>query len=155
MNIAFQGLNDKQAVAVAELSDQLGFQISDGASTVVSVTAGNYLSLSGTPDHVAVTYHTPHEFFRALSYLPGFFKDGKEIRETGAYKMLCYMADNSRNAVYNLPTAKRVIRYLALMGYNAMMLYTEDTYELPEYPYFGHMRGRFSEEELKDRKSVV
>ena len=60
------------------------------------------------------------------------------------------MADMSRNAVYNMQSAKRMIRYLALMGYDSLMLYTEDTYELRDYPYFGHMRGRFSEEELRE-----
>ena len=60
------------------------------------------------------------------------------------------MADNSRNAVLNIPSAKRMIRYLAGMGYDSMMLYTEDTYELPDYKYFGYMRGRFSAQELKE-----
>jgi len=36
------------------------------------------------------------------------------------------------------------------MSYDSLMLYTEDTFELPGYPYFGHMRGRFSKEELKE-----
>ena len=31
-----------------------------------------------------------------------------------------------------------------------MMLYTEDTYEVPEYPYFGRMRGRYSQAELRE-----
>lgn len=60
------------------------------------------------------------------------------------------MGDCSRNAVYNISTAKQMIGYLARMGYDSMMLYTEDTYELPDYPYFGHMRGRFSETELTE-----
>ena len=29
------------------------------------------------------------------------------------------------------------------------MLYMEDTYEIPEYPYFGHLRGRYTQVELK------
>ena len=30
------------------------------------------------------------------------------------------------------------------------MLYTEDTYEIDEYPYFGYMRGAYTKYELKD-----
>lgn len=30
------------------------------------------------------------------------------------------------------------------------MVYTEDTYEVKAYPYFGYMRGRYTEEELKE-----
>ena len=31
-----------------------------------------------------------------------------------------------------------------------LMLYTEDTYEVPEYPYFGYMRGRYSQSQLQE-----
>ena len=37
----------------------------------------------------------------------------------------------------------------ALMGLNLVMLYTEDTYEVEGWPYFGYMRGRYSREELE------
>lgn len=91
------------------------------------------------------------EFFRACSMLASFISGGEaEIVQMQNDSMLCYMADMSRNAVYNLSSAKRMIRYLALMGYNSLMLYTEDTYEIPEYPYFGHMRGRFTKDELRE-----
>ena len=35
------------------------------------------------------------------------------------------------------------------IGYNTLMLYTEDTYEVSGEPYFGYMRGRYSREELR------
>ena len=30
------------------------------------------------------------------------------------------------------------------------MLYTEDTFEVEEYPYFGHMRGKYTAAEIKE-----
>ncbi|MEG1742532.1 MAG: beta-N-acetylhexosaminidase, partial [Acetivibrio sp.] len=45
---------------------------------------------------------------------------------------------------------KEYIRNLAALGMNALMLYTEDTYEIKEYPYFGAFRGRYSESELRE-----
>ena len=30
------------------------------------------------------------------------------------------------------------------------MLYTEDTFEVPEYPYFGYLRGRYSQAEIRE-----
>lgn len=60
------------------------------------------------------------------------------------------MLDCSRNAVINIPTAKRYIDTLAKMGYNTLMLYTEDTYEVDGHPFFGYMRGRYSKEEMKE-----
>lgn len=60
------------------------------------------------------------------------------------------MIDMSRNAVMNVDTIKFVLRKMALMGQNSFMLYTEDTYEVPERKYFGYMRGRYTEAELKE-----
>lgn len=65
------------------------------------------------------------------------------------FKRLGLMLDMSRNAVMNLPALKKMIERMAKMGYNTLLLYTEDTYEIPEEPYFGHFRGRYSQEELK------
>ena len=36
------------------------------------------------------------------------------------------------------------------MGYNMLMLYTEDTYEVEGQPLFGYMRGRYSIGEMKE-----
>ena len=65
-------------------------------------------------------------------------------------KTFCLMVDCSRNAVINIPTLKKLIRVLHQCGYNALMLYTEDTYEVNGEPYFGHLRGRYTKEEIKD-----
>ncbi len=60
------------------------------------------------------------------------------------------MLDFSRNAVMNLPSIKKWIDLTADMGYNTLLLYMEDTYEVDNQPYFGHLRGRYSQKELKE-----
>ncbi len=60
------------------------------------------------------------------------------------------MIDMSRNAVMKVDEVKKYIDYLKDFGYNMVMLYTEDTYEIKEEPYFGYLRGRYSKEELKE-----
>ena len=65
-------------------------------------------------------------------------------------KRLGVMVDMSRNAVMNVPALKRFIEILCDMGYNTLLLYTEDTYEIPGEPYFGHFRGRYSQQELQE-----
>ena len=60
------------------------------------------------------------------------------------------MLDLSRNAVMTVPSLKRYIDALAKMGYNMLMLYTEETYEVTEEPLFGYLRGRYSKDELKE-----
>ena len=65
-------------------------------------------------------------------------------------KTLCAQIDCSRNAVMKKDSLKAFLKILSEMGYNAVMLYTEDTYEIPEYPFFGYMRGRYTADDLKE-----
>ena len=71
--------------------------------------------------------------------------------KTQGLETLGLMVDMSRNAVMNPETLKKT--YMPLMkkmGYNCLMLYTEDTYEVEGEPYFGYMRGRYTMAELRD-----
>ena len=67
-----------------------------------------------------------------------------------SYRTLGVMIDMSRNAVMSLDGLKRFLPLLKKMGYNCVMLYTEDTYEVDNEPYFGYMRGRYTKEEMKE-----
>ena len=60
------------------------------------------------------------------------------------------MLDMSRNAVMTADAVRRVLDRLAMLGMNLLLLYTEDTYTVPEYPYLGHLRGRYSRQELRE-----
>ncbi len=60
------------------------------------------------------------------------------------------MIDMSRNAVMSMDGLKRFLPILKKMGYNCVLLYTEDTYEVDGEPFFGYMRGRYTKEELKE-----
>lgn len=60
------------------------------------------------------------------------------------------MIDMSRNAVMSMDSLKRFLPILKKMGYNCVMLYTEDTYEVDGEPYFGYMRGRYTKAEMKE-----
>lgn len=66
------------------------------------------------------------------------------------FRRLGTMLDCSRNAVPNLGSLKNWIDLTADLGYTTLMLYTEDTYELDDNPYFGYLRGRFSQAELRE-----
>lgn len=60
------------------------------------------------------------------------------------------MLDCSRNAVMTVEAVKRWIDLTADLGFNALHLYMEDTYEIDNAPYFGHLRGRYSKAELRE-----
>ncbi|MBR1969247.1 MAG: beta-N-acetylhexosaminidase [Clostridia bacterium] len=68
-------------------------------------------------------------------------------------KMLGVMLDCSRNAVMRVETVKKYAEIIKQMGYNTLMLYTEDTYEVNNQPFFGHLRGRYSKAEIKEMDS--
>ena len=90
---------------------------------------------------------------RALFLFAQSVSQGKtefEIRQQPAFSQLGAMVDCSRNGVMRVEKVKEFIDYMACLGMNMLMLYTEDTYELKEYPLFGYMRGRYSAEELKE-----
>ena len=72
------------------------------------------------------------------------------VEEQARFSQLSFMLDCSRNAVPRVETVKKLLRRMAVMGYHALLLYTEDTYTLEDYPYFGHMRGRYSRQELRE-----
>ena len=66
------------------------------------------------------------------------------------FNTLGVMIDMSRNAVMSMDSLKRFLVLLKKMGYNCVMLYTEDTYEVDGEPYFGYMRGRYTKAEMKE-----
>ena len=71
------------------------------------------------------------------------------------FETLGVMIDMSRNAVMSLDGIKRFFPLLKSMGYNCVMLYTEDTYEIDEEPYFGYMRGRYTKSEMQEIDSYA
>lgn len=64
--------------------------------------------------------------------------------------MFGVMLDCSRNAVVKPQKVKEFAGIIKQMGYDTLMLYTEDTYEIESQPYFGHLRGKYTKQELKD-----
>ena len=147
--ICFTNLPSELLAGTKEVLLQLELCESD-SGTPVSVERGGKLSIGMKDGVVNITYARRCEYFRALSYLSGVLDGGDAVSETNYQTMLCLMADCSRNAVMSVEGVKKELRYLALMGFDSMMLYTEDTYEIEEYSYFGRMRGRYTHEELRE-----
>lgn len=60
------------------------------------------------------------------------------------------LLDVSRNGVIKVNKIKQFIDYISEMGYNALELYSEDMYEVKEYPELGYLRGKYSIDDLKE-----
>ena len=61
----------------------------------------------------------------------------RNIKMKSKYENFGVMIDMSRNSVMSLDGLKRFLPLIKKMGYNMVMLYTEDTYEVDGEPYFG------------------
>ncbi len=102
---------------------------------------------------LAVRYGSVSTAFRAVGGLLAAGPDElkrRRLAERAGFSMRGLMLDCSRNGVLRPEAAKAFLRRVALMGVNLVMLYTEDTYEVPGEPFFGYLRGAYSRAELSD-----
>ena len=137
---------------VLKLEGEGGIFPSDNGIAVEAVpSADSTLKIVYQSGKATVFYPTKPAFFRALTLLKEKYEYGDfEYTENKKVDSLGYMVDCSRNAVYTVETVKKIIRQIALMGYDYFMLYCEDTIEIKEYPMLGYMRSRYSHEEIKE-----
>ena len=80
-------------------------------------------------------------------------RDGRNVPELHQRRHIAscgMMLDMSRGGVMTVEAVKGMIDAHAALGLNLMMLYTEDTYTVPEAPYLGYLRGRYTEKELRE-----
>lgn len=114
-------------------------------------TPGKPLRVCRDGDRATVFYGRRVELFRGLSLLAQHSdKRSYQLEQPVRFSMNGVMLDCSRNAVLKPDRVKKLADYMAAMGLDTLMLYTEDTYEISEYPYFGHMRGRYTQAELRE-----
>lgn len=156
MKICFNNADDL-LTGINIVSTDLGFTIvdSDADLTVDVFKVDNRIvkvCLDG--NNATITYGDGKaRFFRGLATLLGWVKDGitkKQITQTPLFSKNGAMADVSSGNVLKVSSVKTMLRCMALMGLSTYMLYTEDTYEIENRPYFGHMRGRYTKQELKE-----
>jgi hypothetical protein len=111
------------------------------------------LQLSTTSKEISVTYGRGIDAFRALGHIlseSGGHPLGSNFEEYPSFKTIGITLESSRNGVMTTDNVKAFLRRFSLMGINVVMLYTEDTYEVPKQPLFGYLRGRYSSGELKE-----
>ncbi len=134
---------------IERLAPVIGYERCADGITVTAVE-GERVGVSLADGCATVYYNKKHYFYRALGLLVENAKKSSsfDITEDTHFTMLGVMIDTSRCGVPTVDSLKRMIDFLAVMGYNMAMLYTEDTVELEGRPYFGYMRGRYTREEL-------
>jgi len=146
-----QHTDTKLQAALKTLGQEYPIEPSNDGSGIcfeADPTADGY-RIEASGGETLVHYNLLSDALRALgAILAGLDADGQT--ETSVFMTMGIMLDCSRNGVMKVGHFKKWLRRLALMGYNMAMLYTEDTYELPDEPYFGYQRGSYTPDDLRE-----
>lgn len=152
MKISFTGYIDEIKKSIDEFKAEEGFEIGEGEAEITVSKCDKGFSLEVSGRNAKIKYNNVSDFNRAFTIALYQFKNGEDISLSQSPHFECcgIMLDVSRGAVLRPEKVKDLVRRIAKMGFNQIMLYTEDTYKIDDYPYFGYMRGRYSADELSD-----
>lgn len=109
------------------------------------------LLITRNDKNVKIEYGQLASLFRGLTLI-------KEKRSQKHYSFTFHrifktdglMLDCSRNGVMKNEKVKEMILLEALMGSNRLLMYTEDTYQLDNHPYFGYLRGSYTKGDIQE-----
>ena len=149
MNIIVKNAGQYEA-AIKEALIETAYTWGDGGIEVTLDKCDKGIKVISDGKKVTLYYSTLNSLFRGIGII---IKNGETAYETEQRMMvkeLGSMVDCSRNGVRKVEKIKQFIRMTSLLGYNMLQIYTEDTYEIEGEPYFGHLRGRYTVEELRE-----
>lgn len=142
---------DHVDLTIRELQQSLKFELGEGNNFVHIEKAGQGIYIKKEKNERWIRYEKDHELARAWFLMLRMEEREKyEYEEHCLFEQLQVMLDCSRNAVMKVDTLKEYIRYLAACGYRSLQLYTEDTLKVEKEPYFGYMRGAYTEGEIHE-----
>lgn len=149
IKINFTGEWDEVKEGVINLQAEMNFSMQEsGYRFVVSRNTDRKIHIKGDGNKVEISYDKKFMFFRALSLALQELFQGKyefELEEYLYFDTNGVMFDTAQGyAALNVKYIKRLIRLMATMGLNMLMIYTEDNYELEGEPYFGYMRPKYT-----------
>ncbi|MFH1378423.1 MAG: hypothetical protein ABIH86_06700 [Planctomycetota bacterium] len=125
------------------------FSLTDGIPLVVKTRKTRGFDISLTDNALTINASDRADLMRALGQWLTRPDAANGLSENPPLSFIGLMVDCSRNAVPRVEFLEAEFLRLALMGYNALCLYTEDTYEVKGHPEIGHLRGRYSMKDIK------
>ena len=133
------------------LSAIVPVRLADDGLTLSCEASNDGMTVTKQDGHAHIVFEKPCEFFRGiLTLMEHEADDTVSLHQKAQFAFNGHMIDNSRNAVLNTKTAKEVIMYSALMGLDNILLYNEETFEVPEHPYFGYMRMGYTKKDVRE-----
>ncbi len=151
LNINLNSLSSDMVAAMKELQKNIGFVISDQGIPVKIATIDQGFTVNRDHGGILLQYSTLNTLYRGILLMTANENlENYNIHQECYFQDFGILVDLSRNAVLNMDTLKDLIRHLALLGYQSLQLYTEDTLVIEEEEYFGYMRGALKGEEIQE-----
>ena len=123
MKLSFN-VDNSLKMGISRLAPILSYEIGEGIA--VSAVKGDKIGASFDGKNAVVYYKDKHHFFRELGVLVENLRksDKFDITEDSYFKTTGVMLDTSGYHIITVKGMKKLLDYLAVMGYNMAMLYT-------------------------------
>ena len=153
MKVLFKNINPVLKSGMADFLKLHNITEAEGGLEI-SVVLSNDYNIKITKDNNNVTFEVDkeHQIFRCMTLLKERAgEDSFVIEEKRWFDTCGAMFDGSQaSSLMTVASVKRMLLYMAGMGFNMAMLYCEDCYELEGEPYWGNMRPRYSIADFKE-----
>lgn len=152
MKFNFVNLSDNILNGMKEFSIFHGFEIAqDGISVNVEIISNKNIVINRHCDKIYVKLPSEGYIFRAMTHILSNKESEYIYKEPVKFSTIGAMFDVSQgNSLFNIDTCKLMLKIMAGMGFNMFMLYLEDCYAIDGEPYFGYMRPKYTQAELKE-----
>lgn len=152
MTLKFNNLNCRFENGMHDLLAWHGILERDGGIAVTVRTENNgKIKIMKDGDDVTFVLDREYQVFRAVTLLKqNYDKACFEYEEPCCFETCGAMFDGSQaSSLMTVDSCKKMMLILAGMGFNMMMLYCEDCYDVEGEPYWGNMRPRYTAEEFR------
>lgn len=141
----------KYTTQFEQLSSILDIAVGENGLLLSCEKGTDGLTVTKSDGKAHIAYEKEVEFFRGIAtLLTKADEEAFTLHEKAHFTFNGEMLDNSRNSVLNMKTAKEIIMYSALFGLDNILLYNEETFEVPEDPYFGYMRMGYTKADVRE-----
>ena len=153
MKVLFKNINPVLKPGMSDFLKLHNIEEGEGGLAItVLVTDNCNLKITKDKNNVIFEVDREYQIFRCITLLKE--RAGEEsfvIEEKRWFDTCGAMFDGSQaSSLMTVASIKRMLLYMAGMGFNMAMLYCEDCYELEGEPYWGNMRPRYSISDFKE-----
>lgn len=153
LKIALSGDTELIEKGLSLLSGDLSVEIvKDGYPVKATRVEKPHLEIIADKNGAEIIFCEKCQFFRAMGLILEHMRDGETdiyIKENPRFKINGAMFDVSQNCNC-IKDPRYLFRKMAIMGLNMFMFGCEDSFVVENEPYFGYMRSRYTEAELRE-----